>query len=1704
MPSVFGASSPSIGGNPGFLTPRVGPGAQLPSSSSMSLTPTQRQDLTNSIFREKAAETDNRSWYHGLANTVAGTGIDLADTVVSALSPAERGDVWGLVDSYGGAVGNDLKDYYTQHQGKIELLSGLTGAIATGYVASELFLPKAASALMRSTALTQSRLWQAGARVNALSRSRMIAAQEEAALNQTTIGAFAPVRWKFYGVEAAKMAGKAGVEEALIGATMHTNQAIWSDDMSTNLAWGAAGIGLGATLGGVAARYEMRRLANDPAILAKRADAVDPQGFTGLREHQDDATTLMQMSNLNAKESTGLTISMLEARQATPANATPDVARRFEQARNAALTRAQMEAQRISGKGIPGIPATSFSVKPANGALAEGSAGQHLMNYLFEQDALGAQGLDSMGILRPARMADKKSPLGLMLDERDAYVQNLTASKVPADNRLARKLDKQEPEMLVNGESWLPVKGFKEAEDVSKYQPGRLVYKPSTKGVNEFNVQLDNGTTIRINERFQPMLRTNKPIGRLDMNEWLQVNEATRNLMSTMLNRGVDHIVPPAPSWYQLDSAIEYERRGGKVKWQTGVNAITNAQEAQVESLKLKAAEIGNNPIGSYWDRLRYNLPLPTASERMYDATGDSLNEVLKGAAKGLNLDDLTAVRKQIMDVAGFDLRSGKPALDGSMFTWNLTPEGKWRQPVVGYFDAGRVDRVLSPLDIAQQMAEVKAARLQALAIRQPGDTHGVIPEALQELVASPDWINSMSIRGMADDQMTGLGNVIQQGAGEILTREMRMRDQAQLLSALRVAERKNRMTNDTLTKLTEDLVPIRNQLNSAAGASSRSLVNQFNSLANGWDIKQVVPHGSGDGRWAFELADTANNQMRLGVRKIEEGDLLTSPNTGAEVIVDDLALDYITRFQTIAEHLRADQNRIRGALGLQQIGRRNFYVPPPNTKNKFIGFTFDANNHPVPGGAVIADTQAEFDRLVALKDKELAGKPGFIFRTRDQVAARPDMFDMAMMDWVNPGMAYGVKRPQKGTLSSDRINPNAISDQLDWIKRMHEQNMTDILRVTHDSQLAIARARGAVERLARHIPENSPQRTIWDEYEAIILGKNLGDMQRSVSGVVTKAVESRINLALAASWPAMRWMSPKQLGNWTADLLERSGVKIPRKAATTYNQLVTDLGPHSPYATAVDYAEQNFKVVRPPEIRDITQKLNKMSASLILRYLDYPMAAMNMLGIITTLPSILRSGKAPITTFVGQGGKRVGVVDGMRILMDSMRDMSRNDAKTIRKWEVMTKNGDASQQVADFNVTMSNIQDRSTFNRIMMGDRTIPAKNILNVRSMKDVKDIAKNKGVDGLISVLTDTTENWSRSWAHFAGLRLAEMQGIIGEAAQHDFAREIANAAIANYNPMNRPELYQSAFGSMFGLFMSYMQSYNQRLFRWMETKDYMSVGRQLGMQSALFGISSLPGFNYVQNALLSAGLTNTPDGDEATLMDHIYAKLGPELGSAFAHGGISQLGVALYTRGDMNFRDVTMDPTRLAAGLGVLKNAASAVMESYSTLMSDESLSDNNRLAEVLARNMPNRVMKGIMTQLANGGRETDVNGQIVSENRNFFESALRMSGVRSTYQQGRIDAFYASKNLKAREASRMERLRLETRALIRNDPNWKSKIQEVFDKHMAAGGRPEHFRQWIQDQLRSATTRRDVRDLQEALRNPKTQLDVWRYNAYAPD
>lgn len=1664
----------------------------------------QRNQITAQFFDQTTADQETARQQANPPGIVkdsllftASVFLDFVDTVNSSVSNgidtitgvqfAERGDLFrtGLTEG--------LRQYYETNQGKVEATSGVGGAIAIGALTSGVALPALGNQLARSTALQGSRLFQLGQGANAATRAGVIARSLEAASRGGMLNAWRSAEaWRFAGLRIGQTVGTIAAEEASILTLMHMNDLIWDpEDMASNAFWTVILPGvLGVSIGGLRARRELRGIANNPLVISVRAGAQDAVGVSRLVEEfvPQLAVDLSRSTLQNTKAPTAsITRRALNAHQAAPTT-------------NAGL------ASIVDATAAGERQALSLDLRKAGFTKEQ-------TNWwgpeVLKNDPLTLHGLDAVF---PNNGTGKVAQLEDELEEALGAASNLHAQGNIAEaakfTLRAKELESQINRVAINvNGTWYSRQEGEELIRLADMPKAEITRSPEA-GKDIVNVRLSNGQVAEVS--FSGLTIPKGKFATLPLRDKLAIADGFKRMSAELRKLGRPLQVSSAPDvhWLELDTAIWHASKGGDVKLPKGINSL---DELEAISLQKKAKEIldGQAPFQQALDFVAMNLPMPSYAERISGDLSDTTRAILEGARNGMNTEELRALRRSMQDIAGFAKATDQaPALSGDLFDIIDSIADAAKRPIYGILEEAGVaqkDRILAA--VTDRLIEDRLATISTLIVTKEGDQPGFVASLASQLLNDPDFVKASRVHGLADDQVTGLGNALNQLAGETRTAELRARDSETMLALIRTVEQIARQTdNFTRDLLARHLGDATEKLSGPGGRFSRTLLNAFHTYGRGWDIEVAVPlaNSAPSGREVravngLQLAITKGNADRLNVtikdmRDAEEAGnpfLLLNPRTKKPIALDDVALDWQLRFNNMTDELLSETNRIRTSMNIRPLARRAWYIPPTPTEGKFVGFVFDSNNELVPNRTIIADTQVSFDRQRRLLETELGGS--FRIRTREQASAYLDAFDEAEMDWAAAGSLTAPIRAQAGGLGTEFIQQNSIQDALGWAQNRAEGLGRGTIRALLDEQIRSARIRHNVEVIMRGGDQS--RRTIFQEYEAIARGIPLSNLESSISGNFVSSLTRQGQRLIDSVWPTLEHFTPRAATRFANDAVQRMGVpdtkaeRIFGKGAT-YESIARELGEFSPYRSFADFIEQNHNISQPPQIRRLSQQLNTLSAALILRYADIHQAGMNLIGLITTLPAIVRAGSAPVTTF-GRGNK-ISVLDTVKILSDAVVDMV--SPRSAQDWEFMVRNGDTTQQVLDFNQTMALVKDRNSFTRVFLGsgDKTRASK------AKTRVGRIFQERGIDGLISIATDSTENFSRSYSHMVGLRVARMTGHTSMEAAHKFAREIANAGIANYSIVNRPEVYQSAFGSLFGLFTSWSRTYNQRLFRWLEDGEFARLGEQFAIQTALFGVTGNVGFNQ-----LSWLFDKTVGGRDAenkgqevpTIVDRIYARLGPEAGAAVSYGGIANFtGLALWTRGDVNLRQPTLDPFQNAPALGLLQQVSRVVKD---TFVAD---GDLELISESLSRNLPNRVARGLWTELVEGGTEVDATGRIVAESQSFVDSIARMSGIRSARQQVQIEAYYANSAAVRNDAVRMTPVRLKTRSLIRKGQFTSERAIQVFDDYVSVGGNPINFNSWLQSQVREVASPRDLRQVMRALNNPQLQLRVWRHDA----
>lgn len=1695
---------PTSGGIVGSVNQRM-PGElareRAPVGEAPRLSEETMNQLSLNIHNREYSTNVGRGPWEQIGRYVGGTLLDTADSVyASPLNPVgwvsdsnERGSLWEMAPA-------EQRLYYEDNKGLIEGSSAIVGGIGAAITAEALLIPRVATALASSTAITGTRLWKFGKEWGPAARRAMLETQRNAILTGKNLKGLDKYGGKeMLAYKTATVAGKMTRTLPFDYAVMWNNEAFNSGDLATEAFWVALGGGIGAGAGAIAARGLARRSMNSQWARSEISTQNGNAGATNAltRAPQIDETfSPMQPGNragarqesyIHTKDSSELTTFLVGARANTPGgmDAANDVQSRAHDVRASYLAAAEDSTKQILAKGMRGV---SGVVRAPMATLPEV---KYMLHTAAADDPLLAEGLDELALV--------DSLPSKAIKERDAFIKRTyeNANKQEpspesiADAKLAARMKRQQVLSFVNGTWFDPESPVVEAAHLFNPKQVRANTKLNDTGATVV-APSNRDRTIKIEQDLVPRGRDGVvDVANLPHEDRFALYQATDDLIR---HRGrataplVTTVVESkASSWFALDALDDLaELHPNLVRFSDDNAHIRDIDSLKRHSLRLKANEILQKvgPTGEITEelRLQYNLPTPTPMELLEDPAGDIMRVWLKEAAKpGGTAKELGDALARGKPMHGLDLlptdNSMAPSIKGLGSQFNRGEKGKhgqpgtWLRPLMATFESRDTLSRLAKAGHEEHLARVKAEQVSVLS-DQNRSAH--VGQNTAELVQNPALARAHSVNELHSGQNTGIGSRVGQALSEFLPSKFKSRDNPTILAVHNLHEQASRQgTRNYVDALGQtNIQEVLSKYGSRAGIGLRAELDQFVSLRPGWDIKDVVDMG--DGRVGFELDNTPTNEMLMGA-PIEEGDVLTNFSTGKAVTLSEEAATAMQGYwNRISGELRKGTNSIREANNRVGIGEKSFYVPSRDTKGKRVGFIQGPDGQIVPGVAVIEST----DQAFAAESKRVLDYlgDGYIVRNKESLAATRDQWDMEAMDWMDRSASSALRGArQQGGLNSAFVRDGAFLDMLEQSKQGYAKQSQETLNTLMAHPLQVARMNSAVERRmigaapvgngARGV--NTPQRNIYDEYEQALTGNSASYRESALLSQMSEAVESGID--------AIGSVTVRHI----ADTALRWGVAPGKlQSAKSYDAILDALGEHSPYADANEYlAAQGVRM--PLNVRRASQSLNKLATNVVLRW-DPLMAhaSLNMIGLIPTILGGVKAGGAPASTAFQVKGKTVPMWDSIAIIKGGIADMTnmrrgRGGEMNNADFAMMVRNGDASQSSFEYHKWQASIKSKSDF-------------------------DVALEK-VDSALAWASDGSENLSRQVSHFTGLRLARYQGITDMDRAHEFAREFANASIADYAPTNRPELYQTSLGSVFGLFQSYAVNQYTKMFHWLEKGDYQAFGVQAASQAAMFGI---PG-TYGANAAFALHDKVFQDSGEPSLLDSLYSRFGPTLGNAMAHGGIGEItGIAMWTRGDMQPRMPIVTSGMAPPGVSVVQSLTNGITGTISPFLNNLPQDALPAAIENLQREMPNRVLKGALGVMQ-GNYETDRSGNVVHNNQNFLESIVRVAGFRTTRQQIDMNVYYANRTSMTRNARMRDKLRTRLRADMRSAASSGKQVDpmEYFDKYAGSGGNPTTFRSWFTGVAREATDPRSAQQLKKSLESPTNQLSLWRYGGY---
>ncbi len=894
-------------------------------------------------------------------------------------------------------------------------------------------------------------------------------------------------------------------------------------------------------------------------------------------------------------------------------------------------------------------------------------------------------------------------------------------------------------------------------------------------------------------------------------------------------------------------------------------------------------------------------------------------------------------------------------------------------------------------------------------------------------------------------------------GSGSILTRQFSAGDNPTLRAAMSAAEITDRVARREVGKLYEQHIPeIRAIRSSTADTESFNLYT--NMRRSGWDLKRdprVV-----DDKFEFVLDDTAFNRTKFKQRfGTELAENTAAPTIGKDYVplrVNNAVLGAASAIDDIDGHYLRNTNVIRRAKGQSNMKRKPWHVPPKDFSRRptVVVLSPAGQVDSVVDGRTIQDATNKAEQIVSAKDAS-----GFYVADMKDLGNYADIRDQAFERMMDFSDVLQQTSRSKGTSVSDDILESGTG-VMDDILASQQKHFESVIRRTRgtmfEGELIGSRQLMQRSEQTRSIQQGS---STYQMYTSALMGNPMLSKRDNI-GQAYFGVETIYDETL----------------NKLFDRVTGKGRVSGKQAENVFTALDKELGQYNPFSNAVDVLERTHKVSAPPTMKRHMATMNSITSALALRVLDVGHAVLTLTSLGATIPgvtkSLLRQTGEPLDRWKSRIGAFGSAVDDQgAAIFSPMRSLTSGvhfafSPEGQRIWKEASDKGFFDQAVAEGWATL-------------VAPKQGYVENLIT-------------KATDTL-SVLSDKSEVLARGMSFMSGANIARRGlGIKDDNLVMAFAHNYANEVIGNYDPNNRPRMFQGAVGMPLGLFMTFMQNYLQRTFSYVENAQTRALATQLGTQAAVFGGSTVPGFDQFVQFFGSNydGSTNLVDGLRNNFPEPVV--------DLMLYGSISTLtDTALFQRGDANVRAIpTLINPQDTPGFSMVRNFYGALTDSVGRLRNSGDLTSQD-ISEILGTYSSHRFTRGISDLMA--GVSVDRRGNVVDEDTRGdpLEVAQRLSGLRSLQEAKETDAYFQTTMVDAQQRSILADLRRATKSSIRGGNLTPERMNQLVANYVRSGGNPTNFLRWLKDQHMAATVGRVDRKLKDIINNPRKMADILR-------
>lgn len=528
-------------------------------------------------------------------------------------------------------------------------------------------------------------------------------------------------------------------------------------------------------------------------------------------------------------------------------------------------------------------------------------------------------------------------------------------------------------------------------------------------------------------------------------------------------------------------------------------------------------------------------------------------------------------------------------------------------------------------------------------------------------------------------------------------------------------------------------------------------------------------------------------------------------------------------------------------------------------------------------------------------------------------------------------------------------------------------------------------------------------------------------------------------------------------------------------------NKLAQDYGLPQPYQNIEAYIEAN-KTIPANVVREFFQKANAVLATTTLRF-DFFNSLINMVStpimLATEMSSVRRmmqetpelAGKLAELTRVRVPGQNSSVPSTTKLLANSVQNFFSPSKELLL------------QRYKDIGA----IKEVSKVYHEMMDDLAYRP----NIAPKQWVEKISA-----ATEKAATITGNNFSEDFTRFVSADVMRVMsdplvqaGKMTVKEQNAYISTFVNRVQGNYVTSQRPIIFQGTTGAAVSLFQTYAFNVLQQLLRHTQAGDKKTLAVFAGMQASLFGLNGLPFFDAVNTYLLGQWLYNNPEHKD---MYSVLPSYNKELGDWLLYGTASAFPLftgsfpALYSRGDINPRHITILPTNIVdvPAVSASLKLVGQISEFGKNVVQGADISES--FLSALEHQGWNRPLAGFAQVL--GGRSTTSTGSLISAANEFettsmlaatvdrvvsYNGITRILGSRPMDEAVALGALYREKRYEALDKLRIERLGevVKTKLYDGQIPT-DEEYEDFMARYARSGGRAETFNQafirWTRD------------------------------------